>query len=573
LHDLYDLDFYENAEEISKIIPSHIDAQLVVNKKIRDKIVVAKDDKLLVFNINTGALKRLRDKLKLKKLIKDQTDKTYKYYPYPYPSSILTTISRMLEGLDWRKSAILPAEFTSKELNSIKWYVNHRKKRTSVKVSELTTNDEWKDLDEFKYFPPGEVFVYACECIENGDLIMITKQGLRIFTIIRPANKIRMRYFWICDAWKEAWKCSKKGITNDDKNDDKNDDEKNDEKNDNINLFNFEDAKAELRRYDQLPPLDITKIIELYETFYITEDNSRIWPYKELLRHYLNDTSTLAKYGKRILYKAIDAKKGNIVELICDLCIDFLEKDSDNFYLLKIIVKSLPMLQQNYPEIVAEFMAKSSMILDHQCFIAINSEQTPFHGYARDVMIYEKNTYWDHYHKFQSVYYKLFYFVKNIIDTISGDDEEENFGTPVVVFLIPLYKFSSFSPKFNLVKDIYHPKSNPFTDTYYPAFYNEWSAEALLNFKWHTYGKFYYYAIWGWFLVYLLIFSVGTTTSDETLSEEMRGTLLFGTIVIGSVFFINEIRDFIWRPRRYLRNFWNLFGNVNDLLFQINFFH
>ena len=59
--------------------------------------------------------------------------------------------------------------------------------------------------------------------------------------------------------------------------------------------------------------------------------------------------------------------------------------------ILKIIVKCLPKLQQNYPEIVAEFMAKSSMILDHQCFIAINSEQTPLHGYARDVMIYEKN--------------------------------------------------------------------------------------------------------------------------------------------------------------------------------------
>src|SRR4051794_25949391 len=82
LHDLYDLDFYENAENISKILPDRVDAQLVVNKRIRDKIVVAKDDKLLVFNIKTEELKRLRDKLKLKKLIKDQYDKTCKYYPY-----------------------------------------------------------------------------------------------------------------------------------------------------------------------------------------------------------------------------------------------------------------------------------------------------------------------------------------------------------------------------------------------------------------------------------------------------------------------------------------------------------
>ncbi|RIA98253.1 hypothetical protein C1645_731803 [Glomus cerebriforme] len=541
LHDLNNLDFCENAQAISSVLPDHVDAQLVVNKEMSDKIVIAKDSKLLVFNINDRELRISRDRLKLKKLIRDQTDKTFKYYPYPYPTTILTTILMMLEGLNWNISADLPAEYTCYELDTIKWSVNHWKKtgKTSIKVSELVYDEksaEWKDLDEFKYFPPREIFVFACKCIENGDLIMITKQGIRIFTIIRPKKKIRMRYFWDNEYWREAWKSSKKLET----------------------PFNFDDARRELYRCEKLPPLDITRLIELYETFYI-ENNSRVWPFKDLLRNYLQDTSTLAGYGKKVLYKAIDAKKGNIVELICNMCTNFLEKDPDNFYLLRIIVKCLPKLQQNYPEIVAEFMAKSSMILDHQCFIATNSEQNLVHGYSRDVMIYEKNTFWDHYHKIQFFYYKFYNIIKNVIETISGDEDEEKFGIPVVVFLIPLYKFSSFSPKFNLYYDVYNPKSNAFVDLHYPAFYKEWNAEALLNFKWNTYGKYYYYTNWTWFLIYLLIFALGTTLSDTTLSLGIRKALLSITIVIGFVFFTFEIRDFVWRPRRYLRNFWNLF--------------
>ncbi|CAB5365039.1 unnamed protein product [Rhizophagus irregularis] len=547
LHDLNDLDFCENAETISSIIPDQVDAQLVVNKELSDKIVIAKDSKLIVYNISEEELKMLRDKLKLKKLKKDQSDKDFKYYPYPYPSSIVKTILEMLEGLDWNRSADLPEEYTCKELDSIKWSVNHWKKtgKTAIKVSELIYVDnesgkklcEWKELDEFKYFPPREIFVFACKCIENGDLIMITKQGIRIFTIIQPSKKIKMRYFWDNDRWREIWKSSKKL-----------------EK-----PFDFDQVKVELsRRRNKLPPLDITRLIELYETFYV-ENNYRIWPFKDLLRNYLQDTTTLAKYGKKILYKAIDAKKGNIVELICNMCLNFLEKDSDNFYLLRIIVKCLPKLQQNYPDIVAEFMAKSSMILDHQCFIVANSEYTLIHGYSRDVMIYEKNTFWDHYHQIQFFYYKIYNIIKNVIETISGGEEEEKFGIPVVVFLIPLYKFSSFSTNFDLYHDIYKPKSNAFVDMHYPAFYKEWNAEALLNFKWHTYGKYYYYTHWIWFLIYLLMFSIGTTASSSVLSTGMRNILLSASIIIGFVFFSFEIRDFFWRPRKYLKNFWNLF--------------
>ncbi|GBC03576.1 hypothetical protein RclHR1_00520028 [Rhizophagus clarus] len=547
LHDLNDLDFYEKAETISNIVPDRVDAQLVVNKELSDKVVIAKDSKLTVFNISERELKMLRDRLKLKKLKKDQADKTFKYYPYPYPSSIVKTILEMFEGLEWNKSADLPAEYTCKELDNIKWNVNHWKKtgKTSVKVSELQYFDnetdkklyEWKELDEFKYFPPREIFVLACRCIENGDLIMITKQGIRIFTIIQPAKKIKMRYFWDNDHWREVWKSTRKFER----------------------PFDFEEVKKELsRKRNRLPSLDFNRLIELYETFYI-ENNSRIWPFKDLLRIYLHDAPTLAKYGKKILNRAIEAKKGNMVELICNMCKNFLEKDSDNFYLLRIIVKCLPKLQQNYPDIVAEFMAKSSMILDHQCFIVTNSEYNLIHGYSRDVMIYEKNTFWDHYHQIQFFYYRFYNIIKNIIDKISGGEDEEKFGIPVVIFLIPLYKFSSFSTNFDLYYDIYKPKSNAFVDMDYPAFYKEWNAEALLNFKWHTYGKYYYYTHWLWFLIYLLVFAIGTTVSSSILSTEIRYVLLSFSIILGLVFFTFEIRDFIWRPRRYLKNIWNLF--------------
>ncbi|CAG8573753.1 20637_t:CDS:2 [Rhizophagus irregularis] len=468
LHDLNDLDFCENAETISSIIPDQVDAQLVVNKELSDKIVIAKDSKLIVHNISEEELKMLRDKLKLKKLKKDQSDKDFKYYPYPYPSSIVKTILEMLEGLDWNRSADLPEEYTCKELDSIKWSVNHWKKtgKTAIKVSELIYVDnesgkklcEWKELDEFKYFPPREIFVFACKCIENGDLIMITKQGIRIFTIIQPSKKIKMRYFWDNDRWREIWKSSKKL-----------------EK-----PFDFDQVKVELsRRRNKLPPLDITRLIELYETFYV-ENNYRIWPFKDLLRNYLQDTTTLAKYGKKILYKAIDAKKGNIVELICNMCLNFLEKDSDNFYLLRIIVKCLPKLQQNYPDIVAEFMAKSSMILDHQCFIVTNSEYTLIHGYSRDVMIYEKNTFWDHYHQIQFFYYKIYNIIKNVIETISGGEEEEKF-VPVDEVRKQIHQLDSTARSSSNYSPIISSRLRDIVDV--PKSYNQQQQDLLSEFE------------------------------------------------------------------------------------------
>ncbi|CAJ0839572.1 12585_t:CDS:2, partial [Entrophospora sp. SA101] len=44
------------------------------------------------------------------------------------------------------------------------------------------------------------------------------------------------------------------------------------------------------------------------------------------------------------------------------------------------------------------------------------------------------------------------------------------------------------------------------------------------------------------------------------LSDDNRNSLLTTTIVLGAIHLTVEVRQFIWKPLRYLKDFWNYFG-------------
>ncbi|CAG8792986.1 3151_t:CDS:1, partial [Acaulospora morrowiae] len=103
---------------------------------------------------------------------------------------------------------------------------------------------------------------------------------------------------------------------------------------------------------------------------------------------------------------------------------------------------------------------------------------------------------------------------------------------PSTEFIIPLPKFASYPGESVSYKEImWKPESNQFTKFWDSKFYEDWNGEVLVDFKWRTFGKDYYFFIWTVYTIFLLTFTlVATEPSNIDFSE----FLLWVSILLGS---------------------------------------
>jgi hypothetical protein len=135
----------------------------------------------------------------------------------------------------------------------------------------------------------------------------------------------------------------------------------------------------------------------------------------------------------------------------------------------------------------------------------------------------------------------------------------QHYGRPTVTLVVPLPKFASYNSNYNFLKDFIRPEANGFVEQEHNDLYKCWNGEALLHFKWNTFGKYYYYANWALFFVFLLIFILASNLPSHILPDNSRKMLLIVVIMFGMFYLSNEIRRFIWRPRYYFHDLWNVF--------------
>ncbi|CAI2177716.1 20406_t:CDS:2 [Funneliformis geosporum] len=129
----------------------------------------------------------------------------------------------------------------------------------------------------------------------------------------------------------------------------------------------------------------------------------------------------------------------------------------------------------------------------------------------------------------------------------------------IIRFVVPYLGFTKYPTEYSFWKELIRPSDNPFVTFDEETIYDGWNAEALLNFKWNTFGRFYFYIIWGSFSIFLLSFGLGSTLSSSNISNDTRHILLYTSITLGFFFFVHEIRQFIWNLKRYMKDIWNLF--------------
>ncbi|RIA98944.1 hypothetical protein C1645_812117 [Glomus cerebriforme] len=83
-------------------------------------------------------------------------------------------------------------------------------------------------------------------------------------------------------------------------------------------------------------------------------------------------------------------------------------------------------------------------------------------------------------------------------------------------------------------------QSNPFVKTISGDIYKTWNGEALINFKWNTYRKYYYTIIWISFMALLGCFTAVATI--QNIDKDTQKQLLITTIILGIIHLSFEVR-------------------------------
>ena len=176
--------------------------------------------------------------------------------------------------------------------------------------------------------------------------------------------------------------------------------------------------------------------------------------------------------------------------------------------------------------------------------------------FSRDVFSMHRDTDED---LFSSIYFypklKIVKFFKKYITT-----------TPTITFMIPYINFVNYSKDYNWFIELIRPQPSPFTETINSNIYKTWNGEALINFKWNAYGKYYYAMIWILFMTLLGCFTASATIPQKYINEEVRQRLFIVSIILGFIHLIFEIRQFFYNIIKWFYNFWNIFGKYKCLI-------
>ncbi|RGB43425.1 hypothetical protein C1646_749819, partial [Rhizophagus diaphanus] len=319
----------------------------------------------------------------------------------------------------------------------------------------------------------------------------------------------------------------------------------------------------------------------------------------------INNKSSLLKYGVELLRFAIKEHKLGLIDDIYKKCTTYFKEDlMNNKSFLSIITSAMPLLNEYYPEYILKYSLETNMIIDSS-FYSIEHQNKNFHLYSffqsPQIANLSKSILWTkcQFYLYESkipffinilqvliilltlpLYLATFYilskynFSNNIYYTgvlfthIYFNIEHKIFKifkkyittTQTITFMIPYINFVNYPKDYNWFLELFRPQPSPFTETINRSIYKTWNGEALINFKWNAYGKYYYAMIWILFMALLGCFTTAATIPQQYINEEVRQQLFITSIILGFIHLILEIRQFFYNIIKWFYNFWNIFG-------------
>ncbi|GBC02452.1 hypothetical protein RclHR1_04630008 [Rhizophagus clarus] len=130
---------------------------------------------------------------------------------------------------------------------------------------------------------------------------------------------------------------------------------------------------------------------------------------------------------------------------------------------------------------------------------------------------------------------------------------------PIITFMSSYIKFMNYPKDYNWFLELILPQPSPFVETISNNIYKTLDGEALINFKWNSYGKYYHSMIWITFMALLGCFNTAAKLPQQYIGDNVQRRLLIASIILGFIHLSFEIRRFIYNPAKWMKDIGNLF--------------
>ncbi|CAG8623734.1 9446_t:CDS:2 [Paraglomus brasilianum] len=470
---------------------------------------------------------------------------------------------------------------------SLRWTVDPHSGLCAYRNLSLITSI---NAQEFKYF--GKMT--HSKIWDNGDLVILTVRCLCIF-YLSDNDTIELGYYWdngmrpssILTYLFELTDISLDELMDDSRS----------------NLF-----YTELNDDDTLlPPPSFKSIWWHKRKAEESSDRPRAKLFKNLI-NLLITRDNLAKYGNILLAEAIEQRDEVAVESIIETCTN-LFCDNSIVYIgfLQIVTDSLPELCVHYPDKAAKYFSNIRLILAPQCR-AVHSLMLPFNricafacrtgnpsGLTKrskfantlDIMniFFERyslklawRTAWQVTLQLARILLRSNTSLSRLLLRSSAlsasigkiDHMLESFWyrtklckrRSTLTLVVRLPNFCSYPRQYSAMKDFFFPAPSPFVKTVIsrtPELFRTWDGEALINFKWRTFGRYYYILVCIKFIVFAVCFITAISLTEDDSNSSTRQNLFLAVVVFAGWHLHLEVRQFIWNPIYYVFSPWNWF--------------
>ncbi|CAI2175250.1 8941_t:CDS:2 [Funneliformis geosporum] len=278
----------------------------------------------------------------------------------------------------------------------------------------------------------------------------------------------------------------------------------------------------------------------------------------DMINELLSSRKYFVEMSEEIIDNAIEREKSKWLDIYLNKLNNALIEDTTmNYRICGIFIKYLPILHLKFPNHYSRFIFIFSIIPNPR----FNKPFFDFHANKKLVGYTEPVHAIQVYNSRESKFIRRIgqvskFFQKGLyfIYSITGKYQRKR----LISLVVPCLEFTKYNPDYNFWKELLlPPKDNPFVTFDDQTFYDSWNAEALINFKWNTFGRIYYNLLWGLFTMFLLTFGIGSTLSLYIMSDDTRNILLRISLILGSLLIFHEIRQFFWDPKRYILDSWN----------------
>ncbi|KAF0541195.1 transient receptor potential cation channel subfamily a member 1-like [Gigaspora margarita] len=534
--------------------------KLFENKQIQGQYII-KSDKIIYANDGEVLIKKLVDDDWVEYLRKELKDTNGITTPSKNTIDLITKIineknynppySNEFEGkfLRWGlelddKSVVLTVIDFNYRTN--KWNPDDKKKQLEI-LPSLNIN--------------GNHYIIHCEVLENDVFVTITRIGVIIWTY--KASNIKMLYYW------NDW-------------------------NDHLEKFDFEKAKLKIlaENWTSGRILPASSYGTILKNLHLKFGDNEL--FDDFLRSHIEDEFYLTCYGKDLMKTLIEQKDDKWIRSIGTGCINKCLQDNNHLIskinLLSIIFENFNELSENHPAFIASALSLIGFVVP-STFVNPKSTSSHLSKYGRYYHLYNTSfinistsILWDCWISFQKNFQNSFQNFKDshphfrdlivkpiskfIVKPISKFIVQPvidfyDVGHSTTILAIPLPNFVSYSKKYSPWRELVLPTPNPFTysnkvEVINEEFYRYLNGEALLKFKWNTYGRKYYLLIWAIYTVFLCCFVIAASFY-KNISQTILSILLYTTICLGIWHLFFELSQFIFSPLSYMASAWNFF--------------